>query len=99
MCKGKFTSLLIFSHKLYDDETRAAMADKVLKQLYMHDGEQKLKIDKMVFLCEPNAGRFEFHDMESHMVDTFLDNEYGVVLWNYAGFNQNDSFKSSLDVS
>lgn len=96
--KGKLISLLIFSQKLFNDEQREAMTDKVLKQLYLHNDEEKQKIDKMVFLCEPNAGRFEFHDMESHMVDAFLDNGYNVVLWNYAGYNHNDSFKCSLDV-
>lgn len=52
----------------------------------------------MVFICEPNAGRFEFHDMEPQMVDSFLGDGYAVVLWNYAGYNHNDSFKCSLNV-
>lgn len=98
LCKGKLKSLMIFSHKLYNEEQREALCDKVLKQLYLHNNEEKISIEKLVFLCEPNAGRFEFHDMESHMVDAFLDNGYNVILWNYAGYNHNDSFKCSLDV-
>lgn len=74
------------------------MAERVLKQLYLHNTGEKIEIEKMVFLCEPNAGRFEFHDMEPHMVDSFLDNGYSIVLWNYAGYNHNDSFNCSLDV-
>ena len=74
------------------------MTDRVLKQLYLFGEEEKIALDKLVVLCEPNAGRFEFHDMDSHTVDTFLDAEYNVVLWNYAGFNTDDSFRCSLDV-
>ncbi len=97
--KGILISLIIFSHKVFNEEQRENLTDKVLKQLYLHNNEEKIEIEKIVFLCEPNAGRFEFHDMESHMVDAFLDNGYNVVLWNYAGYNRNDSYKCSLDVS
>jgi hypothetical protein len=56
------------------------------------------RVENLVFLCEPNAARFEFHQVDSRILDGFLMLGYNVVMFNYTGYNSADSYLSSLDV-
>jgi hypothetical protein len=49
-------------------------------------------------VCEPNAARFEYHAIESRTLECLVHQKFNVVLFNYAGYNAEDGYKTSLDV-
>lgn len=56
------------------------------------------RLENIVFVCEPNASRLEYHVVETRTLDHFITHKFNVVLFNYAGYNANDQHKTSLDV-
>lgn len=57
-----------------------------------------IRLENLIIMCEPNAGFFEQHAVNRDTIDYLLSRKYNVVLWNYHGFNFEDSTWTILPV-
>lgn len=98
LSKGRLIRMLLLNPQQFGVEEREETGEELIKNLYLFHNQDKVRIDKLLFICEPNAGRFEFHAFDPSLIDSFLSNGYSLVMWNYAGYGIDDGFGTSLKV-
>ena len=53
-------------------------------------------IENLILVFEPNAARYEFHDVDNRILASFLHKKYNVMLFNYIGYDSEESRQFSL---
>ena len=59
---------------------------------------EEIELDNFVIFLEPNAARFEFHDIENSILYGFLSNDFNILMVNYIGFDSPGFKQFSLHV-
>ena len=60
--------------------------------------EERLSLENLIFVFEPNAARYEFHDVDNRIIAGFLHHKFNVLLFNYIGYDSINAKQFSLQV-
>lgn len=85
IAKGRLYLSKIFS------STSDLSSENLMTELQEEDEDfEKISVDKLAFINQPNAALYELMCYETRLVDLFLDQNVGVLLWNYRGYGRSE---------
>lgn len=95
--------MLVLGQNDISIENRKSKGESIVKSLTQQSAKsnisaEKYELENLVVVFEPNAARFEFHDVDNRILIGFLHQNYNVLLFNYVGFDSKRSQQYTLKV-
>lgn len=101
---GNIQGIIILNKKFFSKEKSEIFLDNLTKKFYLNNNNENLTLENLLIINEPNAGRYEFHQLDKSLLKSFLNNNFNIISWNYSGYSNDDknfctmeSVKSNLN--
>jgi len=107
----KLDCFIILPHsESADDSERIEMSERLLNALNgrMTEIENELLsvsnkfnslAEKVIVICQPNAGYYELTALSRSLIDFYLQKETAVILWNYRGYGYSTGCATMCNIS
>lgn len=90
--------MIVLNSKYFSESEKEKTGEELLRNLYLFNSQEKTDLGELLIICEPNAGRFEFHAIDDSLLRSFMDLGYNLIIWNYSGYGEDDNFNTTLFV-
>ena len=92
--------MIILGQENLKPENKKEMTSKIVEKVKSENEfkEEKPTLENLIFVLEPNAARYEFHDVDNRILAGFLHHKFNVLLFNYIGFDSPKTGQFSLHV-
>ena len=101
---GNIQGIIILNKKYFNQEESQKFLDNLTKKFYLNNNNEDLELENLLIINEPNAGRYEFHQLDKSLLKSFLNMNFNIIAWNYSGYSNDDknfctmeSVKSNLN--